>query len=308
MRRINRVLGIAGGILLLWFLVYQSLAIFNPSPLSPQPTLVGTSEVPTLEPVVIHISYDDLVAQVVPSAGKTIAVSWGDMGQRLLDVGAIDLARIEDLYGGLSAEQREILQGDGVQQITLTADNIQFWTNVLWAFGLTQQSKVLSEGPMSHNGSQTPLGNYASTGGWTIGSRDAVELYNSARLVDLTPEQDDLVYRMAERIFRPCCGNPTVYPDCNHGMAVLGLLELMVVQGANEQEMYQAALVFNSYAFPGSYIPLAAYFAARNIPWAEVDPATALGPDYSSGQGARQIAAQIGEIPGAPNQGGSCST
>jgi len=161
---------------------------------------------------------------------------------------------------------------------------------------------------MMERAQQVPLGNYASTGGWTLGSEDAVDLYNSAELISLTPEQDDLVYQVAEHIFRPCCGNSTVYPDCNHGMAVLGLLELLAAQGADEQALYQAALAFNRYAFPDTYITLAAYFAMQDTAWTEIDPSTLLGADYSSGQGAQQVAAVVGPIPGSPEQSGSCST
>jgi hypothetical protein len=254
------------------------------------------------------LGYDRLVEAVVPATGQTIAVHWGDMGQRLIEAGAIDLAKFESQYGGLSDEQREILQGESLEQITFTSANIQFWTNVLWSLGLTQQSKVLGEGPMKQHEAEYPLGNYASTGGWTLGRKDATELLNSAKLIELTPEQDDLVQRVAEHIFRPCCGNHTAFPDCNHGMAALGLLELLASQGASEQEMYQAALTFNSYSFSTNYITLAAYFAQQNVPWSEIDPAVVLGPEYSSSQGAKQIAAQVGAIPGAPSRGGSCST
>ena len=267
--------------------------------------IVGILLLQMLQPS--NIRYEQLVEQVVPPAGKTIAVRWGDMGRKLVEVGAIDLAKFKSRYGGLNAEQRAILQGDRLEEITLRPDNIQFWTNVLWALGLTQQSKVLAEGPMMQNEAQTPLGNYASTAGWGLGSKPATELYNSARLIALMPAQDELVYRIAEGIFRPCCGNPTAYPDCNHGMAVLGLLELMASQGADETALYAAALAFNSYAFSDSYIKVAAYWARQGVAWAEVNPEQILGPEYSSAQGARQVALIVGEIPGAPTQGGGCS-
>ncbi|MBI5957439.1 MAG: hypothetical protein HY866_01800, partial [Chloroflexi bacterium] len=164
MKRTLIILAALGGVLALWFTMYQLAAAFNPSPLGPQPNLRGTSEVPTSTPVVVRLNYDDLVEQVIPVTGTTIAVEWGDLGQGLIEAGAIDLEKFETQYGGLSAEQREILQGDNLQQITFTPDNIQFWTNVLWSLGLTQQSKVLSAGPMMKNSEQTPLGNYASTG------------------------------------------------------------------------------------------------------------------------------------------------
>jgi hypothetical protein len=307
MRRLFIVLGL-GAVLSLGFVVYPLLPALNPSPFPAQVYPYGTSEAPTPAPQVVHVEYETLVEQVIPAAGRTVDVTWGDMGQRLVESGAVDLAKFEELYGGLTPEQQEILQGDSLQEITFTSDNIQFWTNVLWAFGLTQRSQVLSEGPMMENSEEIPLGNYASTGGWDLGSMDAVDLYNSTDLITLTPEQDERVYLVAENIFRPCCGNPTVFPDCNHGMAVLGLLELMAAQGADDEAMYQAALAFNSYAFPSTYITLAAYFAGQDTDWADVSPVIALGPNYSSGQGFQRIAAVVGPIPGAPAQGGSCST
>ena len=250
--------------------------------------------------------YDQLVQQVAPLDGTTLAAEWGDIGQKLIAAGAIDLDKLQAHYGGLTEEQQAVLLGDDVHEIAFTPENIQFWTNVLWSLGLTQASKVLSEGPMKQYEAQTPLDYYASTGGWTLGSKPAIELYSSVRLMELTPEQDDLVYRVAEQVYRPCCGNSTAYPDCNHGMAVLGLLELLASQGASENELYQAALTFNAYAFSDTYVTVAAYFALQDISWSDVSVQTVLGPDYSSAQGARRIAAAVGPIPGAPGQDGNC--
>lgn len=281
----------------------------RPEPLPEQVNPPRTPSVlPTVEPRASHLDYDTLVEQVAPLSGRTIPVHWGDMGQRLIAAGAIDLGRLEAHYGGLTEEQQAILLGDDLGEITLNADNIQFWTNVLWALGLAQQSRVLDAGPMRQNEAQWPLGNYASTGGWTLGSKPATELYSSTRLVALTPEQDEMVYHVAEHIFRPCCGNSTAFPDCNHGMAVLGLLELLASQGAGEDELYQAALVFNAYAFSDTYVTLAAYLTLQGVSWADLPAQEILGDRYSSIQGARQIAASVGPIPGAPVRGGSCGT
>ncbi len=188
------------------------------------------------------ISYDRLLQQIAPLSGTTITVDWGDMGQKLIESGPIDLGKFQARYSGLSEEQQAILLGGEQTEITFKPENIQFWTNVLWVLGLVQESKVLGKGPIKQYEETNPIGGYASTGGWTLGSQSAEELYNSVRLIDLTPEQDALVYRVAEHVFRPCCGNHTAFPDCNHGMAVLGLIELMASQGATEDELYQAAL------------------------------------------------------------------
>jgi hypothetical protein len=89
-------------------------------------------------------------------------------------------------------------------------------------------------------------------------------------------------------------------------MAVLGLLELLASQGATEDDLYQAALAFNAYAFTDSYVKVAAYFTMQDMPWSEISARRLLGPDYSSLQGARRIASAVGPIPAAPGQGGSC--
>lgn len=298
MRRTVSMFLIVGIMVGIWLLLFQLLGLVElKSPLNPSSQSVSANS-----------SYDHLAEQVTPADGKTIQVVWGTMGQKLINAGAIDLNKLQAQYGRFNDEQREILLGDSLPEITLTANNIQFWTNVLWSLGLTQQSRVLGEGLMIQREAEMPIGNYASTGGWILGSKDPMELYNSTRLIELTLEQDATVYQVAEHIFRPCCSNHTAYPDCNHGMAVLGLLELMASQGASEKELYEAALTFNSYAFSSTYLTLAAYFEGQGTAWLQVDAATMLGPEYSSAQGSQRIAAQVEPIPGAPNRGGGCST
>ncbi|MBL1137369.1 MAG: hypothetical protein D8M56_18830 [Chloroflexi bacterium] len=295
------------GIMSLWILVVklgQELNFFQLGQTHSYSEPVLTS---TPTPIGQNFTYAELNNQVAPPSGTTINVVWGDIGQKLVDAGAIDLIAYQNLIGDLSDKQQEILLHDTLQHITLTPDNIQFWTNVLWALGLTQHSKVLDEGPMMQFAAEVPLDNYASTGGWTLGRRNAIDLYNSAELIKLTSAQQDLVYQVAETIFRPCCGNHTAYPDCNHGMALLGLLELLAAQGATASEMYDAALIFNSYAFQDTYITLAAYFESQGTAWSDLDPVTVLGAGYSSGQSAYEIALQVGPIPGSPNQAGGCS-
>ena len=282
--------------------------VFSAQTTDGQSKLLVVSASPGADDTPMDSHYDQLVEQVAPFSGTTIPVRWGDMGQKLVEVGAIDMDKILSLYGDLNDEQLEILQGDTLEQITFTPENIQFWTNVLWSLGLTQESKVLTTGPMKQREAEIPLDNYASTGGWTLGSKPATELYNSTRLISLTAEQDAMIYRAAENIYRPCCGNHTAYPDCNHGMAVLGLLELMASQGAAEAELYQAALAFNSYAFRGDYVMLAAYFSQEGVLWSDVDPRSVLSIEYSSGRAAQEIAARVGTIPGMPGQSGSCGT
>lgn len=302
-QRLLRIVFLSAAVVI-WLMIFDLLGIIKlPLPeRSTSPAVVsGTHRTssPTL--------YQQLASDVVPTDGISIPVRWADMGRQLIDAGAIDLTKVERSYGTLTDEQKNILTGAELGEIRLTPANIALWTNVLWSLGLTQRSKVLAEGLMSQRADEVAIASYASTGGWTLGRKAATELFNSTQLLSLTSEEENRVARVAEHVYRPCCANATAYPDCNHGMAVLGLLELLASQGATEAQMIQAAFAFNRYAFPNQYIVLAAYFAAQRTAWPSVDASTVLGAAYSSSPGFQRIAAQVGPIDGAPNRSGSCS-
>lgn len=250
---------------------------------------------------------NSLAQKVVPAEGYSVNLNWGDTGIKLVEAGGIDFKKYQETYSDPKyAELLNYLTENKHQGITITADNAYFWVNTLWALGLTQQSDVLSKGIMGQE-YKDRLANFASTGGWTLGTKDAVKLYSSSQIIPLTQEQQDLVTKVSANIYRPCCGNPTSFPDCNHGMAILGLLELMASQGASEQDMYRASLAFNSYWFPSTYVDLAYYFQTqKGLTWDKVDPKTVLSAQYSSGQGYQAIKKEIGNIPGTQNAGGSC--
>lgn len=266
----------------------MGLAAPSPSPL-PEPTL------------------EWLKTEVVPTSGYTVKLTWGDTGKKLVETGAINLAKFQQNYE--EERYQELLkyltdfQDKG---ITITADNAYFWVNTLWALGLSQKSDVLEKGVMGTE-YKDKIGSFASTGGWTLGSKKAVDLFSSSEIIPLTAEQQALVVKISQGIYRPCCGNSTSFPDCNHGMAILGLIELMVSQGFSEKEIYQTALAFNSYWFSQTYLDLAYYFQTKeNTLWKDVEPQRVLGAAYSSGPGYQAIKKQIGNIPGSASAGGSC--
>ena len=90
---------------------------------------------------------------------------------------------------------------------------------------------------------------------------------------------------------------------------MLGFIELAVAQGMSTDEIYQKALVLNSYWFPQTYVELATYFKAKkNIAWNSVNPKEILGASYSSGQGYNAInkELQIDGILPKVKGGGSC--
>jgi hypothetical protein len=241
---------------------------------------------------------------VTPAGGYTVDITWGETGKKLVESGAIDLDKYKQNYS--EEELLSHLTSTKNNGITINKQNAYFWVNTLWALGLAQKSDVLSKGVMGTE-YKDRVGSFASTGGWTLGSKDAVSLFSSSNIIPLSQDQQDLVTKVSANVYRPCCGNPTSFPDCNHGMAILGLLELMAAQGKTEDEMYEAALAFNSYWFPQTYIDLAYYFQTKEgIAWPDIDAKKVLSAQYSSAQGYQNIKAQIGNIPGIKTSGASC--
>ena len=103
--------------------------------------------------------------------------------------------------------------------------------NLLWAYGLANKNQVLESGPIMDPRYGGPT-NMASVGGWTVTTGSVMNHYSKHILATLTPDQQSLVEKIVKGIYRPCCNNSTHFPDCNHGMAMLGLLEYLASQGA----------------------------------------------------------------------------
>ena len=247
-----------------------------------------------------------LKQQVLPQDGYRTSLKWKDLGKKLVEAGAIDKAKFEasianDADGKTSMKY---MDGSSEDNIGISEKNAHFMVNFFWALGLVNKSKVLDEGPMKTG--DNPTENFASTGGWTLGAKPVMEIYSSADIIPLTPEQQDLVKKIAENVFRPCCGNSTAFPDCNHGMAALGYIEWAVYNGLSENQIYKDLLAFNSFWFPQNYMEMAVYFDKQGTKWKNVDPKLALSKDYSSAQGAARIKQGVQGIPGLQNQGGSC--
>ena len=240
-------------------------------------------------------SVSALEEAVLPSQGVRIPVVWNDLGAKLVSVGAIDGEKFIALYeerGAFTDEYRNLLLGGRTGALVMTKDNAGYLLNLFWVLGLASKNPILDMGEMKdpvYGGPQ----NFASTGGWTLAKGSAMDHYSRHLFFTLTPEQQALVDTVSRGIFRPCCGNSTHFPDCNHGMAMLGLLELMASQGVSEQEMWRAALAVNSYWFPDTYITIATFMKNKGVEWKDVDPKEILGANYSSAAGYRNIASQV---------------
>lgn len=257
--------------------------------------------------------YNDLVDQVLPPEGYRLGVSYADLGPHLVDSGAIDFNLFVERYekGGAPLDdlQLKILSERVDEPIKIDLDNAHFLLNFFWALGLTNKNPILEEGPMMEY-SEGDISRFASTGGWSLGQKDPTELYSSTPIITLTPDQQSLVEKVAAIVYRPCCNNPTIFPDCNHGMAMLGLLELLAANDLTEAEMMEAAKYFNAFWFPQQSIEVATFFQATSgVSFSEVSADLVVGPQAFSGSGFQGVHAWLGEnglLAKAATQGGSC--
>lgn len=255
-----------------------------------------------------------LMKEVNPPEGYTLPARYGDLGPQLLKSGAIDYDAFAAVYsnGGdpLTPDQVGILKNGSDEPIVISSGNAHFLLNFFWAVGLVNRNPILTEGPITQY-SKGQIDQFASTGGWTIGAKPARELFASLELIPLTPEQQTRVQEVASSIYRPCCDNPTIFPDCNHGMAMLGLLELMASQGANTAELFQAAKYVNAFWFPQQALQTAIYLKSnQDVDYAQADPRLVSGQAFFSGSGSGRVYASLqseGLLPKAPDGGGSCA-
>jgi hypothetical protein len=243
---------------------------------------------------------------VLPKEGVVLPIRWGDIGAHIVEAGVIDITKLKSLYtkgSGPEEDMAGLFHSAYNGNIVMNEQNAEFLLRLLWAFGLSNENPILEKGPMQderYGGADR----FASTGGWTLSKGDAMVHYSKHSFVTLTEEEQALVEEVSRDIYRPCCDNPTYFPDCNHGMAMLGLLELLAAQGADEEEMYRVALQVNSYWFPDIYLTVAKYFEMQGISWNDVNPKEVLGREYSSASGYRRI---LKEVEQPEFRGGSCS-
>ena len=238
-----------------------------------------------------------LEEKVLPSEGVVLPIIWGDLGPKLVSVGAIDADKFKAIYekrGTFSLEYKNLLTGVSKDKLKITKDNAGYLLNLFWALGLASKNPILENGEMM-DPAYGGAGNFASTGGWTVAVGDPMDHYSKHKFFSLTAEQQALVDKVSRGIYRPCCGNSTHFPDCNHGMAMLGFLELMVSQGVSEQDMWKSALAVNSYWFPDTYFNIATYMQNKGVQWKDVNPQEMLGANYSSGQGYKKILSQVSQ-------------
>lgn len=241
----------------------------------------------------------------------TLPATFGNVGPQLIEAGAFAPDAFAAVYQSrgqpLTTAQQAILTEGSDEAITFDADSAYFLLNFLWALGLTNRNPILTEGMMVAN-SGGQIERYASTGGWTLATVPIADLYASTAIIELTAEQQALVEEVAAGVYRPCCNNHTAFPDCNHGMAMVGLLQLMAAQGAGADEMFEAAKYANAFWFPQQSQEIATLVkVTEGLDYADADARTMVSANYASGSGfaaIHQWLADNGHL-GQPQGGGN---
>jgi hypothetical protein len=255
-----------------------------------------------------------IISAVNPEKGYALPIRYGDLGPRLIEEGVIDYDAFAAIYSNsgtpLSQEEMNVLQTGSSAPVVITAQNAHFLLNFFWAVGLANKNPILTDGPIVQN-SEGQVDRFASTGGWGLASRPVTEIFASLDLMPLTAEQQKRVEEAAAAIYRPCCNNPTIFPDCNHGMAMLGILELMASQGATVDEMFAAAKYVNAFWFPQQTVETAIYLqASQGVEFKDADARLVVGRDFSSGSGYGQVHQALqaaGLLEQAPGSGNGCA-
>jgi hypothetical protein len=256
--------------------------------------------------------FDEAVSQVLPASGFQTRIALNDSIVKLVEHGVIDPGKFFALYGTSGPHPEEfasVLSKPSPQRIPLTNYNASYYVNLLWPVGLATHMRGNADSPI--NGDS--LYGFASTGGWTLGREENGGAYfDKFPILDLTDEQAARVVAIAEATYRPCCNNSTFYQDCNHGSALLGLLQLGAAQGLGDDELYREGLAFNSFWFPDYYVRTALFFkVVEGKEWPDVDPRVVLGFDYSAGgpwqeNVAARLEAYPDLIPPEPGGGAGC--
>ena len=250
-----------------------------------------------------------LLEKVAPTQGAILPAKWSNVLVKAVEAGAIDMNKYKESLKRGGAEltkghEKLLLEGsDG--NISFTPENAYFNLNMLWALGLVNENPILAKGKISGYGAKKA--HFASTGGWNLGKKSGGELLASAKIIKLTPTQQKIVEEVAESTYRPCCSNPTGFPDCNHGMAALALAELMASQGATKDQIYDALRIANSYWFTQNYLGIAQYLDENGKDFSKMDSKELLDYDYSSQNGFSKIANSLKYAPKIRVVGSTCA-
>ncbi len=267
----------------------------------------GTSS-GTLGPNVTQIAeFNQARSEVMPQRGYILPAKWGTSIRQLVADGALNvtaLALILNKSGQpLTAQEQQILAGTSTVNVTVNSSDSTFMLMVLWSLGINNNNTMIGNGPIMKFGGNPD--NLASTGGYRpLGNLQLGKL----NIIGLTQHEQAVANYTAFYSYRPCCDNPTMMPDCNHGAAALGLIELMASQGANETTVFTALKEFNSFEFPQEYTNLAMFLKGRGVDFSSVPGYVLVSKNVSSGSVAAKIQQSLSSSQMGQTGGGSgCS-
>ncbi|MEM5811866.1 MAG: hypothetical protein QXG91_03975 [Candidatus Aenigmatarchaeota archaeon] len=251
--------------------------------------------------------FQQIITQVLPPEGFKTKLVLGETVKKMIDCGVIDIEKMKKLYNNQIPEYVQKLINGYYEPLVINQEAANYLLNIFWPLGLSNKTEFNKNIPFS----EKDLPRLASTGGWWLGKKDnGAEYFNRCEIIKLTPEQEALVYEVAQNTFRPCCNNSTFAQDCNHGSALLGALELAASQGYTKDELYKLALQLNSFWFPQNYIKIALYKKlVENQDWQNIDPKEIMSAKYSSISGylqnVEQKLAKL-NLPGIQTRGAGC--
>jgi hypothetical protein len=222
------------------------------------------------------------VNAIQPSKSVSTGLDISKPVVKMMEAGVIDPVKFMDVHknrGPVPEWVSNVLDGNP-EELVLSVENAPFNLNLLWPLGIATKAVFNDKSPL--NGDS--LARYASTAGWTLGLKDnGAAYFNKIETLTLSSEQSSLVYRLAENIFRPCCGNSTFYQDCNHGSAMLGLLELAASNGQSSADIMNLAKVANGLWYPKEYIETALFFdTVKGVSWEKASADLVLSSEFSS--------------------------
>jgi hypothetical protein len=233
-----------------------------------------------------NAAFEDVLAEVLPREGIPTGLVFGDVLQRLIAAEMLLPDKLRAVYakrGGLPTWVGALLNGPSDIPIRYSAETAPHLLNLLWPVGLATRASFNENSPT--NGVNLPR--LASTGGWNLGREaNGAAYFNKVDALALTPARETMVKEVAERTYRPCCDNSALFQDCNHGSAMLGLLEMAASQGREKPELERTALAANSFWFPREYFKTALFVSLiEKRHWKDVPPAELLDRKYSSASG-----------------------
>lgn len=238
-----------------------------------------------------HPPIDPLAVRkaVNPPEGYSLPIVYGQIGVQLAQAGVIDLPMLQsDMQQKGQAitdlERKALTQGDP-EPIVITLENALYLKDLFWAIGLANQNAILEQDAI-----QTKLTSLPSLATWKLSRQPALTFFAKKEFFSLTPEQQSRLEEVAKAIYLPCCDNSVFTPDCQHNMAMLGLLEMLAAQDVGKNEMFAAAKNAKAYWFPQQTQEQAIFFIATQLKeYPNVSAEEIVGAEVSSKNGFEQI-------------------